>query len=72
MNPRLLSRLAWQGLADLPDEVRKRLVGTWTSDTGEHGLTRALRMGVEAVERFAFSSDRRTNFMMQVMLGYRW
>lgn len=65
-------RFAWDKIADLPDEVRKRVVGTWTSDTGERGLTKAVRIGVEAVERFAFSNERRTNFLAQLLLGYRW
>jgi hypothetical protein len=38
-------RLAWERVADLPDEVLRRVITTWTSNTGERGLTKVVRIG---------------------------
>jgi hypothetical protein len=59
-------------IADNPDEIRVRTTLDWIRETARPGVRITVRLGYEHVTRFDFTDRNRSNFLVQVGVGYVW
>lgn len=62
----------WIKIEDNPDEIRLRTTLDWTRQPAVTGLVTTVRLGYERVTRFDYTDQDRTNFLVQVGVGYVW
>lgn len=71
-NGRTDTEFRWNKISDEPDEIRLRGMAEWSHRPNRLGVTGAVRLGVERVQRFAFSTTTRSNLLLQARVGYAW